>query len=306
MSRVVVTGATGTIGSALCAALLSDRDQVVVLSRDPERARARLGERVEAHAWEVPTSVPPPLEALADADAVVHLLGEPIAQRWSEEVKASVRDSRVLATGQLVDALRDLPDERRPAALVSQSATGLYGPSDDRVLDEDAPAGSGFLAEVVRAWEQEARAAESLMRVVTTRTGVVLSPHGGALGKMLPFFRAGIGGPVGDGRQVISWIHLDDVVAALRFCVGQPDAHGPINLTAPAPVSNAEFSAALGRALRRPAVLPVPPFALRLLYGEMSEIVTTGQRVVPRRLLALGFRFHHPELEPALREVLGR
>jgi len=288
MSRVVVTGATGTIGGALSAALLWEGDQVGVLARAPERARARLGERVEGHAWDRPAEAPPPLASLADADAVVHLLGEPIAQRWSEEVKTRVRDSRVLATRQLVDALSDLPDESRPATLVSQSATGFYGPSDDRELDEEAPAGSDFLADVVRAWEHEARAAEPLMRVVTTRTGVVLSPHGGALGKMLPFFRAGVGGPVGDGRQVISWIHLDDVVEALRFCLRQPDARGPINLTAPAPASNAEFSAALGRALHRPAVVPVPPFALRLLYGEMGQIVTTGQRAIPRRLLELG------------------
>ncbi len=306
MSRFVITGATGTLGSALCAALLSDGDRVVVLSRDPERARSQLGERVEAHAWERPTEAPPPLVALADGDAVVHLLGEPIAQRWSAEVEARIRDSRVLGTRQLVEALRDLPDERRPRTLLSQSATGFYGPRDDQELDEDAAPGSDFLAGVVRAWEDEAVVAEPLLRVVRTRTGVVLSPQGGALAKMLPFFRAGVGGPVAGGRQFIPWIHLDDVIGALRFCLRESRAAGAVNLTAPTPVSNADFSAALGRALHRPAVLPVPAMALRVLYGEMSEIVTTGQRVVPRRLLELGFRFRHPELEPALREVLVR
>jgi uncharacterized protein (TIGR01777 family) len=306
MSRIVLTGATGTIGSTLCAALLSGGDQVVVLSRDPARARVRLGEGVDAHAWERPTEEPPPLVALADADAVVHLLGEPIAQRWSGEAKERIRDSRVLSTRQLVAALRDLPEKRRPATLLSQSAAGFYGPSDDRELGEASPPGEGFLAGVVRAWEREARSAEPPMRVATTRTGVVLSPHGGALAKMLPFFRAGVGGPVAGGRQFIPWIHLDDVVGALRFCLSEPGARGPINLAAPTPVSNAEFSAALGRVLRRPALLPVPALALRLLYGEMSEIVTTGQRVVPRRLLELGFSFRHPELEAALRDVLAR
>jgi uncharacterized protein len=237
---------------------------------------------------------------------VIHLLGEPVAQRWSAEAKARIRDSRVLATRMLVNGLQGLSSDARPATLVSQSATGYYGPAGDRELAENAPAGDDFLARVVVDWEAEARAAEHLLGVFTTRTGVVLSPSGGALAQMLPFFRAGIGGPVAGGRQYVPWIHLDDVVDGLLFCLESPEASGPANLTAPTPVTNTDLSRALGRVLHRPAVLPVPGVALRLLYGEMASIVTTGQRAVPRRLHALGFQFGHPELEPALRDVLSQ
>ncbi len=305
MTRVVVTGATGAIGRAVVAALRERGDEVSALSRDPSRAARALGPSVELHAWPQPTAAPPPREAVAGADAVVHLLGEPVAQRWTATAKARIRDSRVQSTRQLVSALADLPGDLRPQVLVSQSATGFYGPSDDRELDEQAPPGEDFLAGVVRAWEHEAQAAESLLRVARTRTGVVLSRSAGALAQMLPFFRLGIGGPVAGGRQYVSWIHLDDVVAAIVFCLDRDGANGPLNLTAPHPVTNAEFSHALGHALRRPAVLPVPSLALRALYGEMSQIITTGQRVIPRRLDELGFQFRHPFVEQALRQALG-
>ena len=306
MTRVVITGATGGIGQALSAALRGRGDEVVALSRDAARARQALGEGVETATWSDPTGSPPPAGALSGADAVIHLLGEPVAQRWTEESKARIRDSRVLSTRQLVAGLRDLSAQERPAVLVSQSATGYYGPSDDRELDEEAPAGSDFLAEVVTEWEAEAEQADSLLRVARTRTGVVLSPSGGALAQMLPFFRLGIGGPVAGGKQYVPWVHLDDVVAALMFCVDDDRAAGAVNVTAPHPVTNAELSHALGRALKRPAVLPVPAFALRPLYGEMAQIVTTGQRVIPRRLEELGFHFRYPELDPALRNVLAK
>jgi uncharacterized protein (TIGR01777 family) len=188
--------------------------------------------------------------------------------------------------------------------LVSQSATGFYGPRDDQPVDESSAPGKDFLAEVVAAWEAEAMTAADLMRVAVTRTGVVLSPEGGALETMLPFFKLGIGGPVAGGRQYISWIHLDDVVGALLHCLQDQSAEGPVNLTAPNPVTNAEFSKALGRALHRPAFLPVPAFAIKLLYGEMSTIVTTGQRVKPERLKQLGYEFRQPDLDAALRSVL--
>ncbi len=305
MARVVVSGATGTIGSAVCRALDARGDQVVALSRDPERAGAVLPGGVECHGWQHCTTELPPTVALTGAHAVIHLLGEPIAQRWSGATKQRIRDSRVLSTRLLVRALRGLPEATRPAVLVSQSATGFYGPAGASELDEQAPPGSDFVAGVVGAWEAEALNAGDLARVVVTRTGVVLSPSGGALAKMLPFFRLGIGGPVAGGRQYVPWIHLDDVVAALLFCADHPEASGPINLTAPNPVDNAELSRALGAALHRPALLPVPAFALRLLYGAMAEIVTTGQRAVPRRLLELGFEFEQPLIEPALRDVLS-
>ncbi len=304
MARIVVTGATGTIGTAVCEGLLARGDVAVALARDPARADSLLPPGSETQAWRNPLTEPPPVGALEDAAGVVHLLGEPVAQRWTDAAKRKIRDSRVESTRMLVAGLRQVAAERRPAVLVSQSATGYYGPSDDRELDEQAPAGTDFLAGVVKDWEAQALAAE-LPRVAVTRTGVVLSPSGGALAKMLPFFRAGIGGPVAGGHQYVPWIHIDDVVAALLFCLDEPGASGPINVTAPNPVDNAELSRALGKALHRPAMLPVPAFALRLLYGEMAEIVTTGQRAVPRRLEQLGFVFGHPDVEPALRDVLG-
>ena len=304
--RVAVTGATGLIGRALVAALLRRGDEVVALSRDAGRVREVLGDRIEPHAWPRPTDEPPPEAALAGADAVVHLLGEPVAQRWTSESKERIRTSRVAGTRSLVQGLQALAPERRPGVLISQSATGFYGPRDDRPLDESAPAGDDFLAGVVLDWEREALAAAPEIRVVLTRTGVVLSPEGGALAKMLPFFRVGIGGPVAGGRQYVPWIHLDDVVGAMLFCLDNAAATGPINLTAPNPVTNTDLSRTLGRVLRRPAVLPVPALALKTLYGEMAQIVITGQRAVPTRLQQLGYDFRHPDLEPALRDVLGR
>jgi uncharacterized protein (TIGR01777 family) len=305
MRRVTVTGATGTIGRRVVAALLARGDGVVALSRDPARAATVLGrDGVEVNGWPDPTAAPPPTDALSGADAVVHLLGEPVAQRWTAEAKLRIRDSRVQSTRRLVAALHELPDDQRPDVLVSQSAVGIYGASDDRELDEQGPAATDFLAGVVTEWEHEAQAAEPAMRVVRTRTGVVLTASGGALARMLPFFRLGIGGPVAGGRQYVPWIHLDDTVAAMLFCLDQEAASGAVNLTAPTPVTNVEFSRALGRALHRPAVLPVPGPALRLLYGEMGEIVTTGQRALPRRLLDLGFRFRYPVVDQALRDAL--
>jgi uncharacterized protein len=306
--KVVITGATGLIGAALLSALRERGDHVVALTRTLESADRTLDDAIEIHEWPDPKGSLPPSVALTGADAVVHLLGEPVAQRWTETARREIRDSRVLSTRSLVAALGQLPDEHRPATLVSQSATGYYGPRGDEPVSEDAPAGEDFLATVTRAWEHEALAASELpgLRVVRTRTGVVLSPRGGALAKMLPPFRLGVGGPVAGGRQYVPWIHLDDVVGALLRCIDDQRITGPVNVTAPNPVTNAELSRTLGRVLHRPAVLPVPGAALRLLYGEMASIVTTGQRVMPQRLLQLGHEFRHPELEPALRNVLAR
>ena len=302
--RVLITGATGTIGHSLAAALGARGDQVVALSRDADGGRRALGEGVEVHGWSHPTTTPPPADALAGADAVVHLLGAPVDQRWTEDAKRAIRDSRELGTRMLVAGLRALGEGERPGVLVSQSATGIYAPRGAEPLDEQAPAGSDFLAQVVAAWEREADEAASLMRVARTRTGVVLSPAGGALAKMLPFFRLGLGGPVAGGKQYVPWIHLDDVVGALTFCLDNVEARGALNVTAPDPVTNAELSRALGHVLRRPAVLPVPGFALRLLYGDMSQMVTTGQRAIPAELERRGYRFRHPKVEEALADVL--
>jgi uncharacterized protein len=305
--RVAITGATGMIGSALTAALRDRGDQVVAIARDRGRAQDALGKGVEVHAWPDPKQTPPPPASLSGADAVVHLLGEPVAQRWTEKAKHEIRDSRVLSTRSLAAALAELAEGDRPSTFVCQSATGYYGARGGEPVTESDAAGADFLAEVTVAWEHEALAAAALpgIRVALTRTGVVLSSHGGALAKMLPPFKLGIGGPVAGGHQYVPWIHLDDVVGALVHCIDDERAAGPVNVTAPNPETNAQLSRALGRSLHRPAVMPVPAAALRLLYGEMSLIVTTGQRAVPERLRELGYPFRHPELESALRDVLA-
>ena len=281
LARVTVTGATGLIGRRLVAALQERGTHVSVLSRDAERARAALGE-VEAFSWD-PLADPAPAEALHGRDAVIHLAGEPVAQRWSETAKRAIRESRVLGTRNLVAGLR--ASEPRPRTLVSGSAIGYYGSHGAEPLDEDAPAGADFLADVCAEWEREsARAAELEMRVAQVRTGVVLDRSGGALGKMLVPFRLGVGGPVAGGRQYISWIHTDDIIGLILTALEDERWSGPFNATAPEPVENREFSRVLGRVLHRPAVLPVPGFALRALYGDMAEIVTGGARVVPARV----------------------
>jgi uncharacterized protein len=296
--RVAVTGATGMIGSALVRELTERGDEVTALSRDPTGANLD----VETLGWPDPKRERPPVGAFHGRDAVVHLLGETLAQRWSNEAKREILDSRVLATRNLVAALGDLPEEARPRTLISQSAVGWYGARGDERVGEEQPAGSDFLAMVVREWEAEAQRAEGV-RVVLTRTGVVLSPQGGALAKMLPFFRLGVGGPVAGGRQYVPWVHLDDVVGAVAFLLGE-QCSGPVNVTAPEPVTNKELSGTLGRVLRRPAFAPVPALAVRVLYGEMAMTVTTGQRAVPERLLELGYQFRRPDLEQALRAAI--
>jgi uncharacterized protein (TIGR01777 family) len=308
--RVTVTGATGLIGSSLLSALRSRGDEVTVLSRNPRRAGARLD--VQAERWDL-TSEPAPVDALAGRDAVVHLAGEPVAQRWTSAAKRMIRESRVAGTRNLVAGLRATsptgegsPLQARPRILISASAVGYYGPHGDEPLDEEAPAGSDFLAQVCAAWEAESSAASELgVRVVQVRTGVVLDRGGGALAKMLPPFRLGIGGPVAGGRQYMSWIHRKDLVGMMLAALADDSWSGPINATAPEPVRNADFSHALGRALHRPSLLPVPAAALRLLYGEMAEIVTSGARALPAKPLMLGYTFRHAQLEEALRSALG-
>jgi len=312
--RVTVSGASGLIGASLVAALRERGAQVTVLTRDPDRARARLPLRgrageIEAVAWD-PSSEPAPAAALAGRDGVVHLAGEPIAQRWSERVKHAIRESRVTGTHNLVAGL--VQAEPRPPTLVSASAIGYYGPHGEEPLDEDAPAGTDFLARVCAEWEAAASRARELphagtggVRVVQVRTGVALDRAGGALAKMLPAFRLGLGGPVAGGRQYVSWIHTRDVLGIMLAALTDERWNGPVNATAPEPVTNRELSKALGRVLHRPALAPVPALALRTLYGEMAEIVTSGARVLPAKALVLGYEFAYPQLEPALRAALS-
>jgi uncharacterized protein (TIGR01777 family) len=293
--RVTLTGASGLIGTRLAERLRARGDEVTTLSRAPSSPGAV--------AWQ-PEAEPAPAAALAGRDAVVHLAGENVAQRWDDDAKAAIRSSRELGTRNLVQGIATA--DPRPRVLVSSSAVGYYGPRGDERLDEDDPPGSGFLAEVCVIWEREAqRAAELGLRVVTVRTGVVLDRSGGALAKMLPFFKLGVGGPVAGGGQYMAWIHVDDVVGLYLAAIDGDAWDGAVNASAPEPVTNAAFSKALGRALHRPAFAPVPAVAVRSLYGEMAEIVTEGQRVVPRRAQALGYEFAHPDLEEALRSALS-
>ena len=247
---------------------------------------------------------PAPAAALSGRDAVVHLAGESVAQRWTDASRRAIRESREIGTRNLVAGIGAA--DPRPRTLVSASAVGYYGPRGDEPIAEDTAPGDDFLAQVCAAWEREAaRAAEHGLRVANMRTGVTLDQDGGALSKMLPFFRLGIGGPVAGGRQYMPWIHADDVVGLYLAALDDASWEGPINATAPEPATNRDFSRALGRALHRPAFAPVPGLAVRLLYGDMAEIVTTGQRAVPARALELGFAFRHTDLDAALREAVG-
>jgi uncharacterized protein len=304
--RVVVTGATGVIGRALVRELRRRGDEVVALSRDAASAQQLFGAGVEVHAWADPKATHPPAAALQGADAVVNLLGEPIAQRWSKRVVEEIHNSRMLGTRNVVEGMRQA--QPGPRILVSQSGSGYYGPHGDEPVDESgSPAKDDFPSKVTVVWEAEAREAEEFgARVTRMRTGVVLSKGGGALGKMLLPFKLGVGGPVAGGAQYIPWVHIDDVVGAIAFALDHEEAKGPINVSAPNPVTNAQFSRALGRVLRRPAVLPAPGFMLKLLFGQMATIVTTGVRMVPKRLQELGYQFRQPDLVAALRDATGR
>jgi uncharacterized protein (TIGR01777 family) len=295
--KVAVTGATGVIGRAVVRELVARGDSVVALSRDGSRSVPG----AEVVEWRLPKEEPAPAAAFEGVDGVIHLLGEPIAQRWSDDARREIHDSRVLGTRNLIAGMRGAGVR----VLVSQSAVGYYGPRGDELVDESAPPGDDFQASVVVDWEADATEASQLgVRVVLCRTGVVLSPSGGALEKMLTPFKLGVGGPVAGGKQYLPWVHIDDVVGAMLFALEAATVEGPINITAPSPVTNRDFSKALGRALHRPAVLPVPGLALRGLYGEMASIVTTGVRAVPRRLEELGYPFRQPELAKALESVL--
>lgn len=296
--RVVIGGASGLIGAALTAELRGAGHAVQRLVRRPAQA-------VDEIAWHPETGqIDQP--SLEGADAVVHLGGESIAAgRWTPARKAALRRSRVESTSLLAGAIAKLA--ARPAVFLCASAIGYYGDRGDEVLDESAPPGRGFLPEVCVAWEDATRvAANAGVRTVLARLGIVLARDGGALATMLTPFRLGVGGVLGDGRQYMSWVALRDVIAALRFLLDTNELRGPVNVTAPTPVTNREFTRTLGRALRRPTVLPAPGFAIRALFGEMGQaLLLSGARVVPAALQRAGFRFGAPTLDAALQQELG-
>jgi hypothetical protein len=296
--RALIIGGTGLLGRAL----LADLPDAVVLTRDPNHANRKLGS-VRAFRWE-PETGPPPAEALREIDAVFNLAGEPLADgRWTDDKKRRIRNSRILSTRNLIAGLTTM--DRRPEVLVSASAIGFYGDRGDDELDEQSAAGRGFLADVCADWEREAMNAAQLgMRVVCVRTGIVLARGGGALARMLTPFKMGAGGQLGSGKQWTPWIHIHDVVGILLHASRCREIEGPINAVSPHPVTNAEFTQTLARALHRPAFLAVPRTALRLLYGEMSDVLFASCQVLPRVAERTGYHFKFTDLGQALADAV--
>lgn len=300
--KVLVTGASGFIGSALCDSLLARGDTVVGLTRDPLRARGT-NPTVVWHSWE-PMLERPPASAFDGVGAVVNLVGEKINQRWTDESKKQILESRRTATHNLIGTISGL--EQKPSVLVNQSAIGFYGDRGEAIVDESSDPGEGYDAEVVREWEKAAREVEPTgVRLVIVRTGHVLDAGDGFLGALLPPFKLGVGGPLAGGEQYVSWIHIADEIGILTWAIDNPEVSGVINSTAPNPVTNSDFSHALGRALNRPAVMPVPGLVLDLKFGrEFGQVLRGGQRVFPRRALDLGYEFRFSDVDAALEDLL--
>jgi uncharacterized protein len=291
------------IGSALCDALLARGDEVIGVTRDPERAKPK-NPTVRWHAWQPTTERPPP-EAVEQVDGVVNLIGEEINQRLTDQAKVRIRESRLIGTRNLLHGIEAAAT--KPKVFVGQSAIGYYGDRGAQILDEESPPGeNGFTTEVPIDWEAAEREAEGIVpRVVIFRTGLVLTKHGGLLRQLLLPFKLGVGGPIAGGEQYMSWIHIEDEIGLFLWALDDDRVSGTINATAPNPVTNREFSKSLGRALRRPAALPVPKLAVTAVRGrELADAVAGGARVLPRRALDLGYEFKHPELEEALAAAL--
>jgi hypothetical protein len=304
-SMIIVTGATGFIGRALCRRLIRSGYDIAVLTRDRNRAKPICGDRAVVVQWDGRTSAGW-LELASRAEAVVNLAGENIgAGRWTEERKARIQGSRARAGAAVIDALRLASP--RPKTLIQASAIGLYGPRGDEELDEASSTGEGFLAETVRVWEESTKEAETLgVRRVVIRSGLVLDKGGGVLPRFILPFKFFVGGKLGSGEQWISWIHRDDEVEAIRYLLGRSDLSGAFNLVAPAPVRMKEFARALGRAMKRPSRFSVPSFVLKRIFGQMAEeTILSGQRVLPKALLREDFSFRYPDLEAALRPIFS-
>ena len=294
---LTISGATGFIGRRLLNIYPPDKNSVIILGRkNPE-----LSPLFQFGHWN-PTAAEPSRELLQRSEVIIHLAGEPVAQRWTPEAKNSIRDSRVIGTRNLVSAIGKLL--HRPKTLICASAVGIYGDRGDEILLESAKAASGFLPDVCSAWEAEAdRAIEHGLRVVKIRIGIVLGADGGALASMTPLFRAGVGGVLGSGKQWMSWIHVDDLVGMIQFAAENQSVSGVLNGVAPNPVTNREFTSNLASALHRPAFLPAPEFVVKLVYGEMAQILFASQRVQPQAALKAGFQFQFPQLPPALAAI---
>ncbi|MBM2840770.1 MAG: hypothetical protein HW412_1298 [Bacteroidetes bacterium] len=301
--KIIVTGGSGFIGSALIPRLIAEGHEVVLLSRNPTAARLKLDSRVKVESWDGTTSGLWEMH-VDGADAVVNFAGEPLdAKRWSRTQKDRIIGSRVGATNALVRAIQNA--KKKPSVFISASGVGYYGPVEEGELSEDSPRGSDFLSEVTSQWEKAAHGAEGLgVRTVVLRIAVVLGDNGGALRKLLIPFKLFVGGVLGSGRQWFPWIHRDDLIGVIMFALTNPKVSGTVNVVAPESVTMKEFCKALGRVLHRPSWAPVPSFVLKVMLGEMSDMVLTGQRAVPKGLERLGYKFKFPQLETALRDIL--
>ncbi len=304
MKRVLITGGSGFVGRKLAKELLARGDQVTVLTRDASRAKGELPAAVRCASWN-PEKAGAWFEELGIVDAVVHLAGENVAKRWTDAVKKRIESSRIDSTRLLVEAIGR--SAHKPEVLVSASATGYYGAqAPDKELDESSPAGNDYLASVCVRWEEAAREVEKLgVRAVQLRIGVVLGEGGGALEKMLLPFKLYVGGPMGDGKQVVSWVHRDDVVGMLLLAIDNPEIKGPVNAVSPNPVSSKELATAIGIVASRPSWIPAPAFAIKLAMGEAASILLTGQRVIPKRAIELSYEFRQARLVPALESILA-
>ena len=302
MANVLVTGGTGFIGSRVCAALHEQGDTVHVLSRSPDRAQTKVKSARSFYGWNPETEKLPP-EATNGMVSVVHLAGETIAGRWNDEKKRRIRDSRILSTQNLVASLAVA--DTKPDVLVCASAIGYYGDSGDEHFTEVSPPGNDFLAKTCQEWETEAQKAIDLgIRVVTVRIGLVLGLGGGLLAQVLPPFKMGVGGILGNGRQWMSWIHVDDVVGIILHALENNEIRGALNATAPTPVRNTEFTKTLGAVLRRPTLFPIPTFGLKLMMGEFADFIVLSQNVLPEKTEVSGYEFRHRTLESALKDLL--
>lgn len=302
--RVLIAGVTGYLGSALCASLVADGHEVVGTSRDPGRAIESVLGLTMAVAWS-PVDAPLPVDALDGVDAVVNLVGEPVAGRWTDAKKQRIRETRVVGTKNLVRSIEVA--SARPGMLISASAVGYYGDRGDDELPEPEPPGDDFLAGVTEAWERAAEPAAVLgLRVVRLRTGLVIGRGSPFLRPQIPLFRLGLGGTLGSGKQWWPWVHIDDWVGIVRYAIEHDSLAGPVNATSPAPVRQREFAKAIGRVLRRPALLPGPAFAIKLVLGEFAFEVLTSKRVVPGAAVEARYTFAFTDVEVALRDALGR
>jgi uncharacterized protein (TIGR01777 family) len=299
--KVVITGATGFVGQVIVKQLLEAGDEVVVLTRNVAKAAISLGSACKYFQWDDTASLPP-TEAFEGADGVINLMGESISKRWDEEQKKRIYNSRINGTRRIVEVLEKLT--KKPKVFVSTSAIGIYGSHGPEDLNENSALSDDFLGKVCKDWENEANKARNHgARVVIIRTGIVLGRHGGALEKMLPIFKMGAGGPVGSGNQYMSWIQIEDLAAMYIEALKNDSIKGAFNGTAPYPATNAEFSKILGKVLRRPAFMPAPAFALKLVFGEMSQLLLEGQKVLPAKFKEQHFRYRYPTLEMALKET---